>query len=177
MQLNTVIIKKDFMKKVLLIAALIMPMVIASGQRSIDRLFEKYSGKSGFTSIDINGNLLNLAASIDDEDRDKDLRARITGIRVLAQNDKDIRIENFYDLVMKDIDLKDYEEFMRVKESNQDMRMLVRTEGRKITEFLFIAGGEDNALVQVRGNMTLSDARRLSENAKKHHRIDLNTEE
>lgn len=177
MQLNTVIIKKDFMKKVLLIAALIMPMVIASGQRSIDRLFEKYSGKSGFTSIDINGNLLNLAASIDDEDRDKDLRARITGIRVLAQNDKDIRIENFYDLVMKDIDLKDYEEFMRVKESNQDMRMLVRTEGRKITEFLFIAGGEDNALVQVKGNMTLSDARRLSENAKKHHRIDLNTEE
>jgi hypothetical protein len=165
------------MKKVLFIAAFLLPMAIASGQRSIDRLFEKYSGKSGFTSIDISGNLLNLAASIDDDDRDKDLRARITGIRVLAQNDKDMHIENFYDLVMKDIDLKDYEEFMRVKESNQDMRMLVRTEGRKITEFLFVTGGEDNALVQVKGNMTISDARRLSENAKKHHRIDLNTED
>ena len=43
-----------------------------------------------------------------------------------------MKVENFYEMVIKDIDLNTYEEFMRVKESDQDLRMLVRTDGNKI---------------------------------------------
>jgi hypothetical protein len=79
------------------------------------------------------------------------------------------KIDNFYDQVIKDLNLNDYEEFMSVKKSDQDLRMLVRTDGNIFREFLLIAGGEDNALIQIKGNMTLREAKRFSEDAKKNH--------
>ena len=36
---------------------------------------------------------------------------------------------NFYDLVRRDLDSRDYEEFMSVKKTDQDLKMLVRTDG------------------------------------------------
>jgi hypothetical protein len=43
----------------------------------------------------------------------------------------------------------------------------VRTDGNKFKEFLLIAGGEDNAVIQVKGDLTLNDAKKLSEDARK----------
>lgn len=80
-----------------------------------------------------------------------------------------MKVDNFYDMVIKDIDLNNYEEFMRVKETHQDLRMLVRADGDKFREFLLIAGGDDNALIQIKGNLTLRDAKRFSEDARKDH--------
>jgi hypothetical protein len=159
------------MKKLLFLFALTFTLTIVSGQKSIDALFEKYAGKDGFTTVSINGNLLKLICS--DENKDNSVPASITEIRILAQEDKKITVDNFYDLVIKDINLNDYEEFMRVKESDQELRMLVRSEGNKFREFLLIAGGEDNALIQIKGNMTLTEAKKFSEDAKKNHGLDI----
>jgi hypothetical protein len=62
---------------------------------------------------------------------------------------------------------------MRVKDSDQDLRMLVRTEGNKLKEFLMISGGEDNAIIQIKGNLTYDDAKKLSEDTRKNHHIDI----
>lgn len=80
---------------------------------------------------------------------------------------------NFHDLIFKDIDTDDYEEFLRVKEYDNDIRVLVRSQGKRITEFLLVAGGDDNAIIQVKGNMSVSEARRLCDNARKHHCTDI----
>jgi hypothetical protein len=90
---------------------------------------------------------------------------------VLTQNDKSLNTDNFLDVVKRDLNDNDYEEFLRVKEYGRDLRMLVRSEGRKIKEFLLVSGGEENSLVQIKGDMTLADAKKLSENAKKHNDI------
>ena len=84
-----------------------------------------------------------------------------------------MKVENFYDMVMKDIDLNKYEEFMRVKESDQDLRMLVRTDGNRFKEFLLIAGGEDNAVIQIKGDLSFNDAKKLSADARKNNGIDI----
>jgi hypothetical protein len=162
------------MKKLLLFAALITTLTVASGQKSIDRLFEKYAGRDGFTTVTINGNLLKFAASLDKDIDENDLPASITEIRILAQEDNNLKVENFYDLVIKDIDLTDYEEFMQVKVSDHNLRMLVRAEGTKFREFLLIAGGEqDNAVIQIKGSMSFSEARKFSDDAKKKHGLNI----
>lgn len=164
------------MKKLAFTGALLIFMSCANGQRSIDRLFEKYSDDDGFTCITVNGNLLNIEASLDDEDDDddgRDIKAKITGVRILAQKNHHSEAGNFHEIVIKDLDLHGYEEFMRVKESDQDLRVLVRSQGRRITEFLLVAGGNDNAIIQVKGNMSVSDARRLCDNARKNHGSDI----
>lgn len=157
------------MKKIIGIIAIALLSTTLFGQKSIDALFDKYGGKDGFVTVTINGNLLKLAASLD-EDEDSELPRNITSIRILAQEDEyKGSVENFHDLVIKDIDLSKYEEFMRVKESNQDVRMLVRMEGNRFSEFLLIVGGEDNALIQIKGDMTLSEAKKFADDAKKEH--------
>lgn len=149
------------MKKIVLFTFLLFQVLFIQGQRSIDRLFDRYGGRDGFTTITISGDLLKFAAEFENDEND--INARISEIRILAEDDDNPGNESFHDLVIKDLDLGQYEEFMRVKEDDQDMRMLVRTEGRRIREFLLISGGTDNLVVQVKGDMTLSDAKKLSE--------------
>jgi translation initiation factor IF-1 len=158
------------MKRLLFITVLMITASVLYAQKSIDALFEKYAGKEGFVTLTISGNLLKLAC-INDEENDNHVPAKITEIRILAQEDDSMKVDNFYDRVIKDINLNDYEEFMRVKESHQDLRMLVRSEGNNFREFLLIAGGEDNALIQIKGSMTFKEAKRFSDDAKKNHGV------
>ena len=157
------------MKKLLVFIVLTITATLVYSQKSIDNLFEKYAGKDGFTTVTINGNLLKLAHCFGDNEDDNSIPVDITEIRILAQEDKSMKVDNFYDMVINDIDLKNYDEFMRVKKSDQDLRMLVRSEGNKFKEFLLIAGGIDNALIQVKGNMTYEDAKKFSKDAEKNH--------
>jgi hypothetical protein len=166
-------LKNNAMKKLLLSAVLVLIASCVSGQKSIDALFERYAGKDGFTTVTIDGNLFKLAACLDDDVKENHIPANITQIRILSQEDDAMKVENFYDLVIKDIDLDNYEEFIRIKDSDQDLRMLVRSEGNKFKEFLLIAGGEDNAVIQIKGNMTLAEAKKISGDAKKHHGLNI----
>ena len=167
-------LKMKAMKKLLLFAALMITITVASGQKSIDRLFMKYAGRDGFTTVSINGDLLKLAASLDKDIDENDFPASITDIRILAQEDNNMKVENFYEMIIKDLDLTDYEEFMQVKESGHNLRMLVRAEGNKFREFLLIAGGEkDNAVIQIKGRMSFAEARKFSDDAKKKHGLNI----
>jgi hypothetical protein len=160
------------MKKTLLIGVLLFTGSVIFGQKSIDALFEKYSDREGFVSLTLSGDLLKFVSSIDDDD-DNPIPASVTQIRILAQENDHSSGENFYKLVFNDIRLDDYEEFMKIKKSDQDVRMMVRSEGTRFKEFLLIAGGEDNVIIQIKGNMTYSDARKFSNDAKKNHRMNL----
>jgi hypothetical protein len=158
------------MKRLALLTVLVFLMSALHAQRSIDELFKKYAGKDGFVTVSIDGDLLKLAASLDEggDNNLSKMSGNITHIRILASDDENMPVENFYDAVIKDLDLSGYEEFMKVKESEQDMRMLVRTEGTRFREFLLIAGGKENAIIQIKGNLSRADAKRLSEEAKKN---------
>jgi len=161
------------MKKSLLFVSLLIAFDIVSAQKSIDALFEKYAGRDGFTTVTINGSLCKLAAFLGDDTDNNQMPANITGIRILTQDDENMKVENFYDLVIRDINLSEYEEFMRVKESDQDLRILIKSEGRKFSELLLIAGGNDNALIQIKGNITPDEAKKLSNNVKHNHNFSI----
>lgn len=161
------------MKNLVWTIALIMLSAVLNAQKSIDALFDKYAGKDGFVTVSINGNLLKLASSSDNDDKSGSMPKNLTQIRILAQEDDTMKVENFYDLVIKDLDLKQYEEFMQVKSSGQNVRMLVRTEGDKFKEFLLIVGGKDNALIQIKGSMTMAEAKKFADGAKKDHGMNM----
>jgi hypothetical protein len=155
------------MKKLFLSIVLVIAVSSIYSQKSIDNLFQKYAGNEGFTTLTLNGNLLKFASCLD-SNNESSMPADVEEIRILTQEDKSLNAGNFYDLVINDIDLSQYEEFMRVKEKNQDVRMLVRAEGKNFKEFLLISGGEDNALIQIKGNMSFEDAEKFKEDAKKN---------
>jgi hypothetical protein len=153
--------------------ALVITAVSLSGyaQKSVDDIFEKYFGKKGFVTVTISGDLVKIIRDLDgDEDDDlKKWPADITTIRILAQKDDGILEESFFDIMEKEIDRKNYEEFMKIKSYDHDVLMLVRMEGKTFKEFLIVAGdddGEDNALIQIKGNMTYKEAKDFADNMK-----------
>jgi len=154
--------------------ALVIVALTISGysQKSVDDLFAKYSGMDGFVTVTISGNLVKLIRDFDNDESDdhESWPADITTIRILAQEDDGLLEGNFYEMVEKEIDRKNYEEFMRIKNSDHDVVMLVRMEGKTFKEFLIIAGdddGEDNALIQITGNMTYKEAMEFADRMKK----------
>ena len=151
---------------ILLVSALIG---VTYGQRSIDRLFDRYANNDGFVTFTISGNLLNLLKSDENEWNDNHWPDKITEIRILVQEKKNKNIENFYDLAKRDLDSRDYEEFMTVKKTDQDLKMLVRMDGDIIREFLLIGGGEDNFIIQVKGRITIREAEDFCSEAKKNN--------
>jgi hypothetical protein len=161
------------MKKILLFIVLAISATVLYGQKSIDDLFDKYAGRDGFTTVTINGSLLRLARIFGDDNDEDALPAHITEIRILAQEADHIKVDNFYTSVIDGIDLRNYDEFMRIKKSDEDVRMLVRSDGDRFREFLLIAGGNDNALIQIKGNMTYAEAKKFSKEAEKNNGMNI----
>lgn len=154
------------MKRIASIFVLLVIVLCTNAQRSIDRLFEKYSGTDGFVTLTISGNLLNLVRS-DEECGNDHWPSKINEIRILVQDDDFIPVENFYEAVRRDLDSREYEEFMTVKEHNKDLKFLARTDGKIIKELLLISGGEDNFIIQLKGSITLEEAEDLCAETKK----------
>jgi hypothetical protein len=161
------------MKRLLLLIVLTITATVLYGQKSIDDLFDKYAGKDGFTTVTINGSLLKLAHCFSDDNEEDALPAHITEIRILAQENDQLKVDNFYNSVIDGIDLKNYDEFMRIKKTDEDVRMLVRSDGDRFREFLLIAGGNDNAVIQIKGNMTYAEARKFSKEAEKNNGMNM----
>jgi hypothetical protein len=53
---------------------------------------------------------------------------------------------------------------MSVKDSGDDVLVLIRSSGKSVTELLIIASGDSEAVIQIKGNLTRDDVERLSEN-------------
>ncbi|TFH38729.1 MAG: DUF4252 domain-containing protein [Bacteroidia bacterium] len=155
------------MKRLFLVLFIAIFAVSLSGQNSIDRLFEKYSGKEGFVTVSINGNLLKLIASIDDDDDEIMKHAdKFTTIRILAQEDDNVAVENFYDMVIDEVNRSGYEELVTINSSDADVKILVKADGKVFSEFLLIAGGDENALIQIKGKLSSDDIKEMSESVK-----------
>jgi len=161
------------MKKLLLIISFIGLSALTMAQNnSIDRVFDKYAGQEGFTTVYISKYMFSMFASlegVEDEDLEdvQDVFGKLTGIKILAVDDPEALGEgvNFFDEIMKDLPRDRYEELMVVKDSESDVVFLAREEDGVIIELLLIVGGEgdENALIAITGEIDLSTIAKLSE--------------
>ena len=144
------------MKKIILMLAVLLPMAVLAQKSPVDKLFEKYANKKGFTTVNISGKLLSFAGSIDTGDEStKELLNGLSGIRVLSVEDNELNKNNdFYAGLEADGFFKnnDYEVLMEVTEDDEVVRFLAKDAGNgKVSDLLLVVGGDDNALISIRG--------------------------
>ena len=151
------------MKRILLVTLMIFTCLYAMSQKSIEKIFDKYSSMDGFVTVSMSGNLLKFSSC---EDDNESMPSDISAIRIIARENKSYNDRDFIETVMESVKYNDYEEFVKIKNSKNDVRIFVMTSGKSITELLLVAAGEDNALIQLKGNITFKEARRLSEDIK-----------
>ncbi|MGA1976655.1 MAG: DUF4252 domain-containing protein [Bacteroidales bacterium] len=163
------------MKRILFAVLFAILAVTLSAQKSIDRLFDKYSDNENFVTVKFNGSLLKFLKNLDSDNDDSlsKLPGEITEVRILAQEKDNLVSDNFFKQVMNSIGRDEYEEFMHVNKEDENMVMLVKAEGTRFREFLLVAGGKDNVLIQVKGNISFNEAKNLSEEVKRNHTLNL----
>jgi hypothetical protein len=163
---NLMLTQLIIMKRLVSIAIVALFTLSLSAQSTIDKLFSKYQGQDGFTTVTINGNMLRLLADLGDEDEDDEIMQfanKFTSIRILAQEEEGMDVENFYDMVIDEVTKGGYEEMVAINSSGEDVKILVKTDGKVFKEFLLIAGGDDNAIIQIKGNLNYDEVKKMSE--------------
>jgi hypothetical protein len=139
-----------------------------------DALFEKYSGKEGYTSVYITKAMFDLFSTIETSEDEKDfvkLASSLDCIKILSADKEDGKVVNkhinFYDEIMANLPANKYEELMTIKEKDSDVKFYIFKQGLKIREFLMVVGGkESNALISIQGDIDLKTISRLSKTMK-----------
>ncbi len=153
------------MKKIaLFIAVLSLPFMLKAQQTPIDKLFKKYYGKEGFTTVLVNKDAFEMISHMEKKEGDFEAKlGKVQRVRVIAQeDDTDLEGVNFME-ELKGVEFEDYKELVVVKEAKQEVLILAKEEDGKIRELLVIVGGEDNVLVSVEGNFTMDDLEALGD--------------
>jgi hypothetical protein len=155
------------MKKIpMMIGLMIMPLLLMAQQSPAERVFKKYAGVTGITSVQISSGMFGMLANMDSENDDlRKLASSISSVYILhAPEDAAITLEmNFYDEVMKDLPVKKYNELMRVNSADQQVLILADESNGIIKELLLLVGGKtDNALIYIEGNLDMKQLASLS---------------
>ncbi|MCD6566061.1 MAG: DUF4252 domain-containing protein [Bacteroidales bacterium] len=155
------------MKKLKLIVLIsVFPLLVFSQHSSVNKLFEKYAEKDGFTTVYISKNLFKMVGEMDLDDPEVDgLVDKLETIKILASDSEFINEDglNFYKEIMDELPIEEYDELLVVKEKDQDVKFLSKEKNGIITELLLVVGGKDNnALICITGNIDLKHISKLA---------------
>lgn len=147
------------MKRIVIAGVLIIFTLSVFGQKSaVDKVFDKYNGKEGYTTVYISSFMFNLLSQLESDDPEynefKKATAGIKSIKILTQDGGDS--ESFGKELLEMLPRSEYQEMMTVKDQEEEVLFLAREEGGKITEFLLIvSGGGDDALIAIQGDIDM----------------------
>ncbi|BBE16931.1 hypothetical protein AQPE_1078 [Aquipluma nitroreducens] len=140
---------------------------MAQDNSPIDKLFNKYANKEGFTTVNISGKLLSLANSFaDKKDDELEILNKISGIRVLSVEDSIMNQKlNFYKELDADGFFRNnkYDVLMEVTDKDEVVRFYGRSGSNgKLSELLLVVGGSSNTLISIRGVINPEDIGKLT---------------
>jgi hypothetical protein len=154
------------MKKLILLGlSLFILSSIYAQNTAVNEMFDKYSGKKGFTEVYISSKLLGLFADKGEKkNNDEDVVGRLKSIRILSVEDSTLNNTiNFYKELSNKINMSVYEELMVVRDGSDVTKFLIRQKGDIISELLVVTGGPGgNTLISIVGDLDLKAISELS---------------
>jgi hypothetical protein len=144
------------MKKLVLILAVILPLAVFAQKSPVDKLFEKYANKQGFTTVNISGKLLGFASQMDTGDEEvSEMLSQLSGVRILSVDNSELAgSPDFFKELNNDgfFDNNEFEVLMEVTEADEVVRFLARDAGNgKFSDLILVVGGDESALISISG--------------------------
>lgn len=156
------------MKRIVIFSFFVIISVNLMSQSPVDKIFDKYSGQEGFTTVYITKYMFDLFRDIDTEGESDEMAEaiqRLNSIKIIATDDDpgtEAKI-NLYDVVMKDLPVKEYKELMVIREKNENVRFLVKEKGNKVEELLLLVGGPDeSAIIIIQGDIDMKNISKIT---------------
>jgi hypothetical protein len=130
---------------------------------AIGRFFGKYLDDSRFTVVSVSPKMFRLLSKVKWDTIPSDLQQtvnRLTSLRILST---DTTPMVFYKEALATIDRKQYEDLITVRGNKDNVRFMIRDDGKVIHELLMIAVGEDGfTVMSFVGDIDLDKLSRLS---------------
>ncbi len=164
------------MKKVVLfILVVAFPAFMMAQNSAVDKLFAKYQGKQGVTTVSISPELFQMVNAMGIEElEEQDLPLdKVASVKILTIEDEEGWEDvNFYNEIKKDLDVENFEEVMTVDDGGEVVRMWMKVDKKTVSEFLLIVGGDDNVLIYITGDFNMNDLEELAESIDRDFDID-----
>lgn len=161
-------------RAVLLILVIAFPAFLMAQNSAVDKLFAKYKGKQGVTTVNISPELFQMvnAMGIEELEEQDFPMDKIVSVKILTIEDEEGWEDvNFYDEIKKDLDVSDFAEVLTVDDGGEVVRMWMKADKAVVSEFLLIVGGDDNVLIYITGDFNMNDLEELTEHM--DHDIDI----
>lgn len=155
------------MKRIVVSLASLLILIsgINAQNRAVDKLFEKYGGKEGFTTVVITKHMFSLFNQVETtaDDEYMNMIKNLDNIRILSAPGQAASGINFFSEMRDALPEKEYEELMLIREGDEDIRFLIKKEKEQIAELLMIMSGpQDNVLISIRGIIDMETIAKLS---------------
>jgi hypothetical protein len=154
------------MRKHIIISILALISLQATAQnKAIDRLFEKYSDREGFTKVVITKHMFELFSNVEAQEDDDymNMIKKLNNIRILAGPDTVGDGAGLYQDAVKALPSPEYEEVMSIKEEGKDIRFLIREDKEMITELIMLVKGEgESTIISISGDIDMKSVAKLS---------------
>jgi hypothetical protein len=158
------------MKTLLIISVILFTSMGLNAQSIMDKLFDKYSGTEGYTSVYISKYMFDMFRNDQniDQKSEEDLNqviSKLTGIKILVTDDDPATPApvNLYQEIMKVLPSSPYKEIMVVKEKDQNIKFYVKENGNRVAELLMVIGGiKENVLISIQGDIDMKNISKLA---------------
>lgn len=147
------------MKTIILSCLLILfSMGVMAQNHSFDKVFDRYADQDGFITVKFS----NLPADmLNDVQKDPDFR--ISSLRILTVQDDKLNAKlNFYNEIIPQINRNSYEELITISHKGDKSILLCKKYKKRITELLFVSGGDKNVMVEISGSLSLEQAKKIT---------------
>ncbi len=160
------------MKKLIILTIAVFGMATAYAQSdAITKYFDKYMDDERFDMIYISPKMFELFASMDIEGEDAkseimDIIKDLKGLRVLSyegESGNGSEALAFYKEAKTKIDLTSYEELIVARDGDENVHIMVKSEGAVVSElFVLIGGGDEFTMLSFVGNIDLKKVGKLA---------------
>ena len=138
-------------------------------QSIIDKLYDKYSGTEGYTSVYISKYMFDMFRTNETdiktgEDMEQ-IMSKLNCIKILVTDDDPATSTpvSLYQEIMKVLPSSSYKEIMVVKEKDQDVKFYVKEEKNRVAELLLVVGGKDESvLISIQGDIDMKNISKLA---------------
>ena len=160
------------MKKLIILTIAVFGMATAYSQSdAISKYFDKYMDDERFDMVYISPKMFELFASMDIEGEDAqgeimEIIQDLKGLRVLSfegDSSQASEAQGFYKEAKKSIDVDSYEELIVARDGDENVHIMVKSEGDIISElFVLIGGGDEFTMLSFIGDIDLKKVGKLA---------------
>ena len=156
------------MKQIVFLIIWMLPIIAPAQNSALNDLFEKYSGKDGYTSVYITKYMFNMFKDVEnktEEDDFEDVATKLNFLKILTFDAEanNAAKENFSKELLSKLPKSSYKEIMVIKEGSETIKFLFKEGSNKNSELvMLVSGPDDPVLLFMEGDIKMSDLSKLS---------------